>query len=544
MAASTLSVVTDKHNFVPINPGILYEYQYKWFTIHMTDEETLQLLASDHRNRQSFPIEKYPCQVYLVDFESTNRIRVWLNQDEVDVEKCSDYMYDKYSFGRMKSCWVCKWIDWDDNWLIDTEEILDETAINKPNFYRLDGDNDVEFGDGGSASLVYPVWIHEQLPISEKRRKRLLNVLYQLNEERQDFHPSPSPVEDIIDPDLLPYRPVSIFDQNRWIERRKRQLNNTELKQRRFVRDLREGAYNDLSEHEKLRDTYQWVPSEFIIDKDGKVDIRTPIIHLPVLPEYRQSYGDIARIFHSMLPMFEKLKLINLKSNVSQKLQVIIKAQSYNLKAGMKYSGRWHTEGQTENIVAVGVYYLDIDEELEGGALKFRPKYSPQSSYAELETDHCISSIKTGMAVVFSNSIPHRFQQIRNLTTQEGRRRTFLNFFIVDPEQPIHLQSNEIIYAPKNFIIQILQKWREIGLPDIVIDNILKMLNLSSVWETKDLAKEFRARVRRAMLDEKTGWGWICWGNCGTTEFVRSLTVWPPRERDEALDQLHHTESD
>ncbi|CAF4350123.1 unnamed protein product, partial [Adineta steineri] len=70
------------------------------------------------------------------------------------------------------------------------------------------------------------------------------------------------------------------------------------------------------------------------------------------------------------------------------------------------------------------------------------------------------------------------------------------------------------------------------------------MLNLSSVWETKDLAKEFRACVRRTMLDEKTGWGWICWGNCGTTEFVRSLTVWPPREREEALDQLHHTESD
>jgi hypothetical protein len=34
-----------------------------------------------------------------------------------------------------------------------------------------------------------------------------------------------------------------------------------------------------------------------------------------------------------MLPMFEQMKLINLNSNQEQTLQVIIKAQSYNLKA-------------------------------------------------------------------------------------------------------------------------------------------------------------------------------------------------------------------
>jgi hypothetical protein len=210
----------------------------------------------------------------------------------------------------------------------------------------------------------------------------------------------------------------------------------------------------------------------------------------------------------------------------------------------MKYSGRWHTEGQTENIIAVGVYYLDIDDELEGGSLKFRPKYAPQEWYNGIETDHYVSSIQTGAAIVFSNSIPHRFQQIRNLTHQDGRRRTFLNFFIVDPEQPIHIQSNEIVYAPKDFLIQIFQQWNQRGLPELVIDKILKMLNLASIWDTKDFAKEFRARVRRSMLDEKSGWGWICWGNCGTTEFVRSLCAWPQRERDESRNELHHTESD
>ena len=209
----------------------------------------------------------------------------------------------------------------------------------------------------------------------------------------------------------------------------------------------------------------------------------------------------------------------------------------------MKYSGRWHTEGRTENIVAVGVYYLDIDDQLDGGALKFRPKEGPQNFYG-FETDHRILSVNTGGAVVFSNSMPHRFQQIRNLTCDDGRRRTFLNFFIVDPDDRIHLKSNNVVCSPKDVIIETLRVWNEGRLPDVVLEQILKLLRISSAWENVDEAKEFRSHVRRAMLEEKSGWGWINWGNCGTTEFVRALCTWPPRKREEANDQLQHTESD
>jgi hypothetical protein len=84
-----------------------------------------------------------------------------------------------------------------------------------------------------------------------------------------------------------------------------------------------------------LCDTYQWLPAEFIIDQQhGKFDILSPIHHLSFVPQYRQTYGDIAHIFHAMLPMFEQLKLIKLKTNNEQRLRVIVKAQSYNLKAG------------------------------------------------------------------------------------------------------------------------------------------------------------------------------------------------------------------
>lgn len=208
----------------------------------------------------------------------------------------------------------------------------------------------------------------------------------------------------------------------------------------------------------------------------------------------------------------------------------------------MKYSGRWHTEGQTENIVAVGVYYLHIDDQLEGGALKFRPGYAPQGYY-ELDTDHEVSSVRTGTAVVFSNSIPHRFRQIRNLTHDDDRRRTFLNFFIVDPEQPIHLNWKDIVFTPKDTVVEILREWNDGRLPDIILEKILKLLK-TSMWDTENEAKEFRSLVRRAMLEEKTGWGWICWGNCGTTQFVRSLSAWPSREREEVRGELQHTESE
>ncbi|CAF3529034.1 unnamed protein product [Rotaria sp. Silwood1] len=544
MVVPMASDLPNRRKFIRFNSIHPSGYLHRWFTIHIRDQSVLQELASSRPHPETYPIADSSSLVFLIDFESNNRIRIWLKEQEVKVNKCSDYIYENYALNEMQPCWVCKWVDVPEYWFIDPNEEIDESTIEKPDFYRLHGDRNVRFGDGGEAFLVYPVWIHKQLPVSESRRKRLLSVLYKLNEERKDFHPSPSPVEDIIDPDLLPFRPSSTYDRNQWIARNLRKLQKSEYKTRHFKRDLDRGAYNDFSEHETLRNCYQWLPSEFIIDQDGKVDIKTPIHHLPVTPEYRQTYGDIAHIFHSMLPLFEKLKLIKTNVNEEQHLQVIVKAQSYKLKAGMKYSGRWHTEGHTENIVAAGVYYLHVDDQLEGGALKFRPKYGPQVWYEGIKTDHNILSVETGAAIVFSNAIPHRFQQIRNLTRDDGPRRTFLNFFIVDPEQRIPLKSNDILFAPKNIIIDTLSKWNDGRLPVIALEKIFKFLNMSSAWDNESEAKEFRARVRRAMLDEKSGWGWICWGNCGTTEFVSSLCTWSPRDREEARDELHHTESD
>lgn len=320
---------------VPINSIDLTQYLYKWFTIHRTDDETiLNESWSSHSDCPTYPVEEFPCRVYMIDYDFDRRIRIWLNEREAQVTKCSDYIYQRYREDRMESCWVCKWVDINENWYIDPLEEIDETTIDKPDFYRLHGDRYTTYGDGGSNFLVYPVWIHENISISESRRKRLLTALYKLNNERKDFHPPPSPVEDIIDPDLLPFRPRSSFDRNYWLAKRLPELEEIYYDKDDLETDLRQGAFDNLSDHEKLRHTYEWLPSEFVIDKDGRVDIKTPIVHLPVLPEYKQTYDDIARVFHAMLPMFKKLKLIKTDINEEQKLQVIVKAQSYNLTAG------------------------------------------------------------------------------------------------------------------------------------------------------------------------------------------------------------------
>ncbi|CAF1120481.1 unnamed protein product [Adineta ricciae] len=118
------------------------------------------------------------------------------------------------------------------------------------------------------------------------------------------------------------------------------------------------------------------------------------------------------------------------KTTNDTRLQVIVKVQCYNLPADVKYSGHWQIEGRTENIQAIGVYYLQIDDKLEGSALKFRPRITPDKTYTNIyhiEINRYLMR-KTNTTVVFDNKLPHRFCSMRNATSI-ARRRTFIKFF-------------------------------------------------------------------------------------------------------------------
>ncbi len=155
-----------------------------------------------------------------------------------------------------------------------------------------------------------------------------------------------------------------------------------------------------------------------------------------------------------------------------------MKIQSYDIQPGQSYEGHWHTEGRTEHCVAVGVYYANIDDGLEGGSLKFRVK-DIKSNHVETCDPEIL--LKSESAIVFPNTLPHRFRAIFNKTSK-GKRRTFINFFILDPTWPLPSTAS------------LPHAWDRVPL---------------------DEAMAHRRSVREQVMSKKSGWGHYEYGNEG-----------------------------
>ena len=113
---------------------------------------------------------------------------------------------------------------------------------------------------------------------------------------------------------------------------------------------------------------------------------QSPIPGVPERQYSPQFYQDVEAVFSSLLPMFQKLGVLDGQGeDCYQDLQVITKVQEYVLPKKSQYSGRWHTEGFTERIVAAGVYYLDTVQAGYGGGgdLLFRPPTTPGKGYCK-----------------------------------------------------------------------------------------------------------------------------------------------------------------
>ena len=65
-------------------------------------------------------------------------------------------------------------------------------------------------------------------------------------------------------------------------------------------------------------------------------------------------------------------------------LPVVLKAQRYRIHQNRGYAGKWHIEGLSEDIRAVAVYYNQVDPELTGGNMKFRPSRVPGTNLSFL----------------------------------------------------------------------------------------------------------------------------------------------------------------
>src|SRR5690242_4044542 len=96
-------------------------------------------------------------------------------------------------------------------------------------------------------------------------------------------------------------------------------------------------------------------------------------------------------------------------------------------------------------------------------------------------------------------------------TTDIKQRRTFLNFFIVDPSRPI--KSTATIPAA-DFLRKAMVHYVHTTLKTVMPANLTSYILsfVPGMWASSVEAKKFRQLAREAMKNEKSGWGWISWG--------------------------------
>eukprot|EP01117_Protostelium_nocturnum_P013805 TRINITY_DN5194_c0_g1_i1.p1 TRINITY_DN5194_c0_g1~~TRINITY_DN5194_c0_g1_i1.p1 ORF type:complete len:525 (+),score=167.63 TRINITY_DN5194_c0_g1_i1:88-1662(+) len=407
----------------------------------------------------------------------------------------------------------------------------------KREIYRAADDFECEYGDGGYSNVCRPIWVCDELKVSQVAIKNLKKGIATLSATRHDFQKN-KVVEDIVDPDLMPH-PSKFTSYKEMKLENLNKVKDTERSARRLIAEWRH-LESDSSLDERVR--YQWIPSVVSFDAKGKARFLSEIHNLTKKKKTLGIYAALEGVLSSMSPMFQKLGV--LEEDEESQLQIVVKVQRYNLEPSMTYSGRWHTEGMSENVVAAGVYYLEVDPGISGGNLKFRPSEGPQPNY-RIDTDVEVR-VKEGAAIVFSNILPHRFRTITN-SSNTPQTRTFINFFVIDPSKPLHPTTAE--FASSELLLQtLIQMGKNSTNQTIPIPMYKEILcHIPGIWTSLLDAQRLRQRGRDAMSQVKNGWGWINFGNCGTINYCISEKIteaelygWESYQGN----HLNHTDSD
>ncbi|KAL3936253.1 MAG: hypothetical protein SGBAC_008396 [Bacillariaceae sp.] len=232
---------------------------------------------------------------------------------------------------------------------------------------------------------------------------------------------------------------------------------------------------------------YQWMPTYFDIDKDGSCTICDYINNLVPRSEHEELYGSLGQLFSQALPLIESVygygcvvkenhirrpqddmdysdkpvppieeRPVSLRG---KQVQVVTKIVDYELGPGESYEGVWHVEGMShEEIVATAIYFVDRDEEIEGGDILFKRAFHKQEAAyifshvdqtrpAELEEKINegllpLGQVRTlaGRLLVFPNSHVHKVTELKNTSTEKDgtkKKRRIIVFFLINPERRI-----------------------------------------------------------------------------------------------------------
>lgn len=303
---------------------------------------------------------------------------------------------------------------------------------------------------------------------------------------------------------------------------------------------------------------FQWLPSEFNVDEDGKVFIASYINNLH--PEtHADLYKSLASIFEEFVPMFNKVltdvvhpralrfnpedyhwndetedyelesvpvyKDINAPPSVvnlnGRELQVIVKLANIVLTPeNPEYDGGvWHVEGMVnERIVATGIYYY-ASENISESRLEFRQAVKmPDLGFLDNKDEKesmaaTIYNIKRGTpgnqklgsiltkedrCIVFPNLYQHKVAPFRLVDATKPGVRKILVFFLVDPVTPVLSTANVPPQQSEWIKMEVAKRQgtRFEDLPNELMQEILKNVDFGM---TLDKAKEYRLEL----MDER-----------------------------------------
>eukprot|EP00980_Cylindrotheca_fusiformis_P013396 scaffold3411_cov82-Cylindrotheca_fusiformis.AAC.2 len=235
---------------------------------------------------------------------------------------------------------------------------------------------------------------------------------------------------------------------------------------------------------------YQWLPTYFDIGEDGNCTICDYINNIVPRAMHEDLYLSLGQLFSQALPLIESVysycrvvKEHHLRSDEDEvdfddspvdeieevpvslrgkQVQVVTKIVDYELSPGQTYEGVWHVEGMShEEIVATAIYFIDRDEEIEGGNILFKRAFHKReaeyifSSVDQSRPDslesiiddglHPLGQVETipGRLLVFPNSHVHKVTKLENvLPAADGdgttkKKRRIIVFFLINPEQRI-----------------------------------------------------------------------------------------------------------
>jgi len=224
--------------------------------------------------------------------DRTNDSRPW---DFDGIQELKNIKYEVAYFEKFKlEEWDIKVPqDWKDCGNADQHIVMEQLMKQIPSFFRAASDRVVNYGDGGQSTLLYPIYWTPCLSLPSNTRNRLARELLLLSKARRDHH-SGVPVEDFVDPDLGPWvlgNPVThrAHMLAALEEAQKRDPDSRKINAN--LRDLKKDVAQEqnILAYFNLREKYQWIPSEFLINRKTKdVQIVSRIHDLPAVKKNKK----------------------------------------------------------------------------------------------------------------------------------------------------------------------------------------------------------------------------------------------------------------